>query len=57
MAKLDGTVMVSFCLPGVFLAPSLLSDPWHSYLHADVSKCSLNVSNCECTLIATHAAF
>ena len=56
MVKLDGAVMDSFCLPGVFLAPSLSSDLWRSYLHADVSKRSLNVSGCECTLIATQAA-
>lgn len=56
MVKLDGAVMDSFCLPGVFLAPSLSSDPWHSYLHADVSKHSLNMSGWECTLIATLVA-
>lgn len=56
MVKLDGVVMDPFCLPGVFLAPSLSSDLWHSYLHADVSKRSLNVSGCECTLIVTWAA-
>lgn len=56
MVKLDGAVMDSFCLPGVFLAPSLSSDLWHSYLHADVSKHSLKVSGSECTLIATWAA-
>lgn len=56
MVKLNGAVMDSFCLPHVFLAPSLSSDLWHSYLHADVLKCSLNVSGRECTLIAGQAA-
>lgn len=45
MVKLDGAVMDSFCLPGVFLAPSLSSDLWHSYLHTNVSKYALNVSS------------
>lgn len=57
MVKLDGAVMGTFCLPCVFLAPSLSSDPWHSYLHTDVSKRSLSTSGRECTLIATPAAW
>lgn len=56
MVKLDGAVMDSFCLPRVFLAPFPLSDRWRSYLHADVLKCSLNVSGCECTVNETQAA-
>lgn len=48
--------MDSFCLPGVFLSLSLSSDLWDSYLHTNVSKRSLNVSGCECTIIAAQAA-